>query len=107
MARTRPQREMVSGNCVRLLHDGEQCLSAMMDAIGRAEREILLEMYWFASDATGRRFAAALATRARMGVRVCITYDAVGSWSADRSMFDDMRQAGCGVYEYRPLSLWK
>lgn len=79
----------------------------MLDAIRGAQREVLLEMYWFGSDATGRRFAAALSDKAREGVRVRITYDAVGSWEADRSMFDELRNAGCSVIEYNPPSKWR
>jgi cardiolipin synthase len=63
-------------------------------------------MYWFGSDRTGRRFADALGARARAGVRVLVTYDAFGSLGTDRSMFDDMRAAGCVVYEYNPLLYW-
>src|SRR5690606_4070101 len=67
---------MVRGNRVTLLHDGAACLSAMLGAIESARREILFEMYWFASDRTGRRFAEALAAKARAGLRVCVIYDA-------------------------------
>jgi cardiolipin synthase len=102
-----PSVVSVPGNRVVLLHDGEQCLAAMRDLVASAEREILLEMYWFESDQTGRGFAQALAERARSGVRVCVTYDAFGSFEADRSMFDQMRTAGCGVYEYNPVRLWR
>lgn len=98
---------MIEGNRVELLHDGEACLAAMLDAIRGAQREVLLEMYWFGSDATGRRFADALSDKARQGVRVCITYDAVGSWEADRGMFDAMRGAGCAVREFNPLRKWR
>ncbi|HET6338441.1 MAG TPA: phospholipase D-like domain-containing protein [Polyangiales bacterium] len=79
----------------------------MLEAIGGAKNEILLEMYWFGSDMTGRRFAAALSDKAREGVRVCITYDAVGSWEADRAMFDELRNAGCSVIEFNPPSKWR
>ena len=98
---------MIEGNRVELLHDGVACLPAMLDAIRGAKREILLEMYWFGSDATGRRFAAALSDKAREGVRVCITYDAVGSWEADRGMFEGLRVAGCSVLEFNPLHKWR
>jgi cardiolipin synthase A/B len=64
-------------------------------------------MYWFGSDNTGRRFAEALAEKAREGVRVCVIYDAVGSWEADRSMFEGLRKAGCTVSEYNPASKWR
>jgi cardiolipin synthase len=74
----------------------------MLTAIRAARSEILLEMYWFGSDETGRRFAAALRERAEQGVRVCILYDAVGSWEADRSMFAALRGAGCRVHEFNP-----
>lgn len=96
-----------SGNRVAFLHDGRQCMSAMLDLIAGAEREVLLEMYWFESDQTGRRFAEALADKARTGVRVCVTYDAFGSMEADPGMFEAMRAAGCGVYEYNPVRLWR
>jgi cardiolipin synthase len=92
---------------VKFLHDGSSCLPAMLDAIRGARHEILLEMYWFGSDATGRRFAAALADKAREGVRVCITYDALGSWEADRGMFEELRRAGCSVYEFNPPRKWR
>jgi cardiolipin synthase len=95
--------ELLTGHRVSLLHDGEQCLPAMLQAIAGAQREILLEMYWFDSDSTGRSFAQALSAKAAQGVVVCVTYDAFGSWEADRSMFEQMRAAGCSVYEYNPL----
>jgi len=98
-----PITAMRPGHRVDLLHDGVECLPAILAEIAGAEREILLEMYWFDSDATGRRFADALARRAREGIRVCVTYDALGSFEADRRMFDAMREAGCGVYEYNPV----
>jgi cardiolipin synthase len=98
---------MISGNRVQLLHDGIECLPAMLDAIRSAEREVLLEMYWFASDKTGRRFAEALSDKARQGVRVCITYDSVGSWEADPGMFEELRRAGCLVREFNPPKKWR
>lgn len=75
----------------------------MLRAIRAAEREVLVEMYWFGSDRTGRSFAEALCERARAGLRVCVTYDAVGSFEADRAMFEAMRAAGCDVYEFNPV----
>src|SRR5262245_26192808 len=97
-------QSMVGGNRVELLHGPDVCLPAMMAAIESARQEILLEMYWFASDATGDGFARALEAKAREGVRVCVTYDAVGSFEADRGMFERMRDAGCNVFEYNPVS---
>jgi cardiolipin synthase len=103
MARLKDGTAAVAGNRVVLHHDGAACLAAMLEAIRGARSEILLEMYWFGSDKTGRRFAEALDEQARKGVRVCVTYDAVGSWESDRGMFAGLRSAGCSVYEYNPL----
>src|SRR5690242_13235292 len=46
----------VDGNHVRLLRDGREVYPAMLDAIARAKREILLEMYWFQGDKAGLLF---------------------------------------------------
>ena len=97
----------VQGNRVTLLHDGEQCFPAMLEAIAQAQHEVLLEMYWFGSDATGRRFADALIERARAGVQVVVIYDAIGSFEADASQWARMRQAGVSVYEYNPIAPWR
>jgi len=98
---------MVSGNRVTLLHDGEQAFPAMLEAIAEAKREILLEMYWFASDEVGRQFADALISKAEAGVFVRVIYDAVGSIQSDNSMFAKMREAGCEVEQYNPIAPWR
>jgi len=98
---------LVSGNRVTLLHDGAQAFPAMLEAIESAEREILLEMYWFGSDQVGRQFAEALSSRAEAGLRVRVIYDAVGSIQSDGRMFARMRDAGCEVEQYNPIAPWR
>lgn len=97
----------VSGNRVGLLHDGAEAFPAMLADIDGAEREILLEMYWFGSDPTGRRFAEALARAAQRRVQVRIIYDAVGSIDADDAMFVELEAAGCEVHQYNPIAPWR
>jgi cardiolipin synthase A/B len=97
----------VAGNRVRLLHDGAEAFPAMLADIAAARTEILLEMYWFASDATGRKFAEAIALRAQRGVRVRIIYDAVGSFEADDAMFVELEAAGCEVHQFNPIAPWR
>jgi cardiolipin synthase len=98
---------MVSGNRVTLLHDGEQAFPAMLEAIAEAKREIVLEMYWFASDELGWQFADTLIAKAEAGVRVRVIYDAVGSIQSDNRMFARMREAGCRVEQYNPIAPWR
>lgn len=92
---------------VRLLHDGSEAFPAMLRAIEGARYEVLVEMYWFASDRTGMRFAKALADKASAGLKVRVVYDAVGSLDADPAMFAAMRAAGCRVAEYNPVAPWR
>ncbi len=97
----------VPGNAVRLLHDGRQAFPAMLDAIAQARRQVLLEMYWFDSDAVGRRFAEALTQARRRGVEVALIYDSIGSIGADRAMFAALEAEGVHVLEYNPVAPWR
>ena len=97
----------VAGNRIRLLKDGREAFPAMLQAIARARRQVLLEMYWFDSDRTGRRFATALADAARRGVEVGVIYDAIGSITASSEMFEELEAAGVHVLEYNPVAPWK
>jgi cardiolipin synthase len=96
----------VGGNQVTLHHDAGG-LDAMAEAIAAAEREVLFEMYWFASDATGWRFAHALMAAATRGLTVRVVYDAVGSIGTDEAIFASLRAAGCEVHEYHPIAPWR
>lgn len=97
----------VGGSAVRYLRDGAQAFPAMLEAIAGAREQVLLEMYWFGSDRTGRQFAEALADRARAGVEVAVLYDAVGSIDASESMFDELAAAGVRVHQFNPVAPWR
>lgn len=103
----RHETRFVPGNRVALLVDGEQAFPAMLEAIEGARRQILLEMYWFGSDDTGRRFASALLAAVARGVEVAVIYDSLGSWESDAGMFEELAQAGVKVLEYNPINPWK
>jgi cardiolipin synthase A/B len=97
----------VPGNAVRLLHDGRQAFPAMLEAIAQARRQVLLEMYWFDSDAVGKSFAEALTAARKRGVEVAVIYDSIGSIGADRTMFARLEAAGVHVLEYNPVAPWR
>ncbi len=96
----------VPGKAVQLLRDGREAFPAMLEAISQARRQVLLEMYWFASDATGRSFAEELGRALKRGVEVAIIYDSVGSIGADRAMFTELEQQGAKVLEFNPVAPW-
>lgn len=92
---------------IRLLRNGAEAYPAWLAAIASAREEILLEMYWFGSDATGRRFADALAERAKAGVDVYVLYDSVGSLGTDEAMWNRIVEAGGHVLEFHPIAPWR
>jgi cardiolipin synthase len=71
---------LVAGNSVRVLKDADENFPAWLDAIRNAKRTVLFEHYMVADDRIGREFVAALAERARAGVRVRVIYDWFGSF---------------------------
>ena len=77
--------DAIRGNSVDLLIDSRENYPAWLDAIRSAERQILFEMYIVDDDDIGREFAAALAERARAGVRVKVLVDWLGGWRGTRA----------------------
>jgi cardiolipin synthase len=94
---------LTSGNLPGLLQDGREAFPRMLEAIRSARTFVLVEMYSFAADRVGRRFARALAERAASGVDVRLLYDSVGCRGTAREFFGWMRSRGVRVLEYHPM----
>jgi cardiolipin synthase len=103
----RVEQPFIDGNQVELLRDGAEAYPSMLAAIAAAKWQVLLEMYWFDSDAAGLRFADALRAAAERGVEVAVVYDSVGSFGADPAMFSALRSAGVRVIEFNPIAPWR
>jgi cardiolipin synthase len=89
---------------IRLLKNGSQIFPAMFESIDSAVSFIGLEMYIFIDDGTGRAFRECLVNAAKRGVQVMVMVDAVGSWSLSEFFWDELRNAGGKVREFRPVS---
>lgn len=97
---------LVRGNRVRILRDAEENYPAWLEAIRGAEDKIYFESYFVGDDETGAQFAAALAARARAGVRVRLVYDWLGNLRrAPRRFWRDLTAAGVDVRCFNPLRL--
>lgn len=94
---------IVDGNLVRTLLNGDEIFPAMLKAIRSAEKTITFETYIYWSGEIGKAFAAALAERARAGVRVHDLLDWVGSAKLDGESLSQLESAGVQVERYRPL----
>jgi cardiolipin synthase len=91
---------------VTVLTNGEQFYKAELEAIQQARQSINLEAYIFQRGEVSSRFLQALTERARAGVKVNITLDAIGSLSTRKTYCQGLINAGGHVEFYHPLS-WR
>ena len=94
---------LIDGNRVETLLNGDQIFPSMLSAIAGAKRTIDFETYIYWSGEIGKRFAEALAERARAGVKVNVLVDWLGSQKMDSDSIATMEQAGVDFRKYRPL----
>lgn len=96
---------IVPGNRVKALHNGDEIFPAMLDAIARAERTITFETYIYWDGEISRCFAAALAARARAGVKVHVLMDGFGCNCHDGESLAEMRDAGVELEIYHVANM--
>jgi cardiolipin synthase len=89
-----------------LLKNAAENYPAWLEAIRNARQKIYFENYFICDDRIGREFAAALAERARAGVRVCLVHDWLGSMGkASRRFWRSLTDAGVEVRTFNRLKL--
>jgi cardiolipin synthase len=92
-----------AGNSITLLRNGAEYFPVLLEAISLAEREVWLETYIFADDATGRKVAEALVAAAQRGVTVRVLVD---GWGARHyltpALAQRLRDGGVDLLMYRP-----
>jgi cardiolipin synthase A/B len=91
------------GNTLTLLNNGDEFYPAMLEAIASAQVSITIEAYIYWEGDIGRRFAHALADRARANVKVRILLDAVGSSTIGDDILDILEGGGCKIAWYNPI----
>jgi len=95
------------GNRVEVLTNGDGFYGAMLDAIRGASRTVTLECYIFDAGVVPDLFVEALAARARAGVSVTVVIDAVGSSGFTGAARQRLRDAGCRLERYQPLTWYR
>ncbi len=91
---------LVPGNRITPLQNGDEAFGAMLAAIDGAQRSITFESAYFRKGQMTRRFANALAARARAGVKVHVNLDWAGAEKMGREDLVIMRDAGAEVEIY-------
>ena len=100
-------RELIGGNSVRLLRNGAQVFPRWIEAIDNARHRVSMEMYIFADDKIGERFADALCRAARRGVTVRLLYDFIGCRFTSPTFFMRLRRAGVHTIVYHAYRFWR
>lgn len=98
IARSRP----IPGNLLAFQHDPAESFEVMLGLIAGARQWIHFDNYIFRDDQIGRRFADALAERARAGVAVRVLTDWLGSFGTSRRFWNRLRNAGAEVRIFGP-----
>lgn len=91
---------------LKVLTNGEEFYKEELQAIRQATRSINLEAYIFQRGKLAQDFLAALAERARAGVKVNLVLDGLGSFSTSRSYCRELLGAGGKIQFYHPFS-WR
>ena len=93
---------LIAGNRIDTLVNGDTIFPAMLAAIRSAQTTINFETFIYWSGDIARRFADALVERARAGVAVRVLLDWAGSRRMDQELLTEMRAAGVQVVRFRP-----
>lgn len=94
---------LLAGNHVETLVNGDEIFPAMLEAIDGATESVNFETYIYWSGSIADRFAQSLSARARAGVEVRVLMDWVGSNRMDPSLITQMEEAGVQVVRFRPV----
>ncbi|TMH56405.1 MAG: cardiolipin synthase ClsB [Betaproteobacteria bacterium] len=98
--------EFLPGNRLTLLRSGVEYFPALEAAIREARREIFIETYIYAGDATGERITRALCDAARRGAAVHVLVDGFGSRDMPAEFARELRDAGARLLVFRP-EMWR
>ncbi len=85
-----------------LLINGDRIFPCFLETIAGAERTLNVQTYVYWRGEIADEIAAAIAERARAGVRCNVILDALGAAQIRRSLIKDMRESGARVLLLRP-----
>jgi cardiolipin synthase A/B len=94
---------VLPGNHIQSLSNGDEIFPAMLEAIRSAQHTVNFETFIYWSGRIAKEFAEALAERARAGVEVRVLLDWAGSLPFDEDLERLMTDAGAQVVRFRPL----
>lgn len=100
------RKGLTSCDEVLVLNNGEALYPAMLEAIEKAQQQVLLCTYIFDRDETGLRFVAALAAAKARGLEVKVIVDGMGEWMSLRRIGPILRKHGIEFIRFNPITLF-
>jgi cardiolipin synthase len=94
----------ISPNC-QWLCTGRDVFPAMLEAIDRAQKSVLLEVYIFTASPLGEQFRGALIRARRRGAKVRVMVDALGSMGLSASFWNPLVELGGEFRFFNPRIL--
>jgi len=94
--------DLLPGNRIKALQNGDEIFPAMLAAIRGARHTVAFETYIYWTGEIGREFSEALSARARAGVKVHVVLDWFGG-KLEEKYLEAMKDAGVQVQFYHPL----
>ena len=95
--------QIVDGNRVETLLNGDEIFPSMLEAIRGARRSITFETFVYWDGQIAEQFTEALAERARAGVATHVVIDWLGSLRIDRAYVKRMKDAGVQINLFHQL----
>jgi cardiolipin synthase len=99
------QADVLSGNSVQVLENGDGFFPPALADIQTAQKTIHLETYVWWKGRITERVAALLSQKARQGVEVRLIVDSFGSTKMEAHQFQEMVKAGVKATRYHPFKL--
>jgi len=87
---------------IKLLIDGHEIYSSMLSDIANAKSYIILQVYIFRTDETGKMFAEALRKKSLEGVKVYLLYEKV-LIRMSQDVLNEMKKAGVKLGNFKPF----
>lgn len=104
LARTLTGQQLVDGNRITQLENGEKAYPAMLASIHEAQQWVYLATYIFEHKHIGAEFIDALVAAQARGVDVFVLLDGIGAWYSGAKTARMLRKRGVHVTRFLPIS---
>ena len=94
------------GNSAKLLIDGPQAFSDMLEGVRRATKYVLVQFYVVRDDRLGQAFRRVLLDRAAAGVKVHVLYDDIGSENLSSEYVEALIAGGVSISSFNGRKSW-